>query len=330
MVVAAMGTWAIVLLGAGWSAMHTLDADLAHCKHLLSDGSWDAQGVLEKAIARHPADDLLELLAAREAVKRRDPSAIHHLNRALRLHPANWQGHHMAGRILGDMHRPAQAAIEYRLALEHGMRYYLEEILQVVGSHVIDAVPQNQQALLSLARFLYTTGNRPDLADRACERAETLPESDVEQVARARVELALASAPKPLVLNAVDRLLERKPGAHGYATAGKALAQLHETARLRAALEAGMKQHPTDHVLRLLGARLLIEHGELAAARRMLKDMSDGTATLDDHRQAEELYALIAEKNGDTESAFVAHARAHMYERKMQENDIPHPLGLSH
>src|SRR6185437_5726305 len=93
------------------------------------------------AIRRHPADDYLELVAARAALRDDPTTAMHDLNRALRLHPTNWQAHRLAARLLLASGHPAQAALEYRLALASGMVLDLNELTRLLAGHVVEAVP---------------------------------------------------------------------------------------------------------------------------------------------------------------------------------------------
>ncbi|MCU1279933.1 MAG: hypothetical protein JWM53_3479, partial [bacterium] len=91
--------WALVLLFGGWAAAHTLDGDDSSLHDSVA-ARRPAATALAAAIQRHPADDYLELLACEDAMRRRDSTAMHHVNRALLLHPASWRGHLLAAHLL--------------------------------------------------------------------------------------------------------------------------------------------------------------------------------------------------------------------------------------
>ncbi|HWE29149.1 MAG TPA: O-antigen ligase family protein, partial [Polyangia bacterium] len=139
--------WVLTLALSAWAARRTVDADWSR----LTSGRVD-DGNLAAAIARHPADDYLELLAAQRALQAGSATAMHHINRALTLNPSNWQAHRMAARLLAATHHTSQAALEYRLAIDNGFAANFEELATILGPAVVDAVPQQPPALFDLAR----------------------------------------------------------------------------------------------------------------------------------------------------------------------------------
>ncbi|MCA1665503.1 MAG: O-antigen ligase family protein, partial [Myxococcales bacterium] len=194
-----IATAAVTLVGAAFACKHTLDADFREQAARIAADNVDERD-LQAAIARHPADDYLELLSAQHAFAAHEPGAFHHINRALRLHPANWQAHRLAALMLVALHRPAQAALEYRAALASGMPLDAREVAQALGRQVVDAVAQTVPDLLTLARAL-RAGGLDDAADDVAVRALDVAGDDGrEAVLIARTELALdANRPRWLV-----------------------------------------------------------------------------------------------------------------------------------
>src|SRR5262249_20090515 len=77
-------------------------------------------GQLETAIARHPADYGLHLLAGVLYLRFQDAHGLRHLNEAMLLNPASPLPHLQAARTLSTTHHESQAALEYRAAFERG------------------------------------------------------------------------------------------------------------------------------------------------------------------------------------------------------------------
>jgi hypothetical protein len=310
-----LAAWAVTIVCGAWAAAHTLDVDFDRAHEAVKAHRPEAAALLDAAIARHPASDALELLAAQEALPRTTAGGLKHLNRALRLHPANWQGHRLAARTLAQMGRKGQAALEYRLATEHGMSGVTSaEIWSVVGDHVIDAMPQRAAELIGLAHELVRHG-RPDLADQAAIRA-TEHTDRVTLAMRARLEVAVEAGRAETVIAAATALVDAEPEVQGYAAAAQAFAKVHAPERVDDAIARGMKAHPDESSLVLLGARLSIDRGDLQGARALLKRTADGTFSLKDREEAEDLLAQIAERSGDPDAAVLARARARLLARR--------------
>jgi Tfp pilus assembly protein PilF len=242
---------------------------------------------------------------------------LKHLNRALRLHPANYQAHWLAARKLAALGRRGQAALEYRLAIEHGLNPNYDEIWRVVGDRILDAIPQRPAELLDVARYLVGAG-RPIQADALCQRAVERA-SGAEPVLLARLAIAVQGQRVELVNRATDEVLAAAPGAQGYIAAAQALEQVGASARSDAAILAGIKAHADEPALALAGARLRLGRGELVGARALLKVVADGGFTLKDRQEAEELVAQIADRAGDPDAAVLARARARLIARRRQE-----------
>lgn len=317
----ALAGWTVALFGAAWASTRTLTADCDRLDEGLRNRIPMLREALAQAIARHPADDHLELLATEEAFLRKDPRAIHHLNRALRLHPANPQAHHLAAIFLAQAGHLSQAALEYRLAAEHGQAVPIAEIERVTGAYVIDAVPQRIADLLAVARFLVSRG-RPDEADLACRRAVEIS-TDVESAMLERLQVAAISANKSIIVEAARSLLATNPSARSYAAAAKVLQAAGEPARSDQAVLRGLDAHPDAAGLVLLGSRLRLERGDLNGARLFLQRATRADVSLTERQEAEELLAAVEEKAGDLSAALRARARARMIARKIKDSVGP-------
>jgi tetratricopeptide (TPR) repeat protein len=325
-----LGAWAASGLLALWAAPRTLDADdlaLATATHraathvapgtAITPPDPALEAALAAAMVRHPADDYLELLAARDAIARHDPRAMKHLNRALELHPANWQAHQLAARLLASVGHPAQAAIEYRLAIENGLSPDYVELLRVLGRFVLDAVPQDPARLVELARSLANIG-RADEAQSACQRAADLAPKR-ETVLAACVNVALALDSPPLLAPTAKALADEAGDAESFTLAARALMRVGQPAASAALIARGIQRHPGDGNLVLVGARLRIDAGDLAGARALLSRSGERGYSLVERLKIEGLLAETAERAGDSEAAVLARARARLLEMRLRE-----------
>ncbi len=311
-----VGVALVALAGAAVASGHSLDDDFDRL-HVAAEAHSLDEPALQAAIVRHPADDYLELLAAQQAYEHKRPDAMHHINRALRLHPANWQAHRMAALMLVSMNRPAQAALEYRLALATGMSFNPSELGRVLRQHVVEAVPQTPARLMELARGLYGIGLIPE-ADAAAQRAVDLAESR-EPLLMQRTQLALdANVPKVLA-PAARALLAEAQSAEAFALAARALSRVGAQSESNAALEAGLRNHPDDGSLFLVGAELRLKAADLPGARDMLRRAGKSELTLAQRQRAEELLAEAAERSGDVEGAILARARSRLIAKQLRD-----------
>jgi tetratricopeptide (TPR) repeat protein len=316
-VVAGLAAWSVALLGAAWAAPRTLAADFENVARAYRDKSAELPSLLAAAVARHPADDHLELLAAEDALARRDKDAMRHLNRALRLHPANWQAHDLAARTLLGMGRRPQAALELRLAIERGMPVSWDELWRALGDKIVDGVPQRPESLMKVAHALVAR-HRPEEADEACRRAVAAANPPGPFLIE-RVQVAMESNDARLLVASAQALLETQPDEEAGAVALRALAQSGDAKATDAALEMLTKQHPESSLLTLLGAQLLVDRGDLSGARELLKHAGDGSYSLSDRLRAEELLAKIADRQGDVDGAVLARARARVLGHKLND-----------
>jgi O-antigen ligase/tetratricopeptide (TPR) repeat protein len=309
---------ALTIVGAAWASGHTLDEDFTRLHASIQSRGVD-QRELQVAIERHPADDYFELLAAQEALKAARPdAAMHHINHALRLHPGNWQAHRMAAVLLMSLKRPAQAALEYRLALDTGMGFDPGELYRNLGHHVVDAVPQTPAMLLELARAIGNAEEADAIAQRAVEVADSRSRALLD-----RAELALASKAPVVSGRAARALLAEADSVEAFAVAARGLAQAGAQAESNAAISAGMKQFPRDGSLYLVGAELRLASGDLAGAYAMLVDAGKQTLSLAERQRVEDLVAEWADRTGDREIATMARARSRLIGRQIR--DITQP-----
>lgn len=309
-----MAGWLLIIAGAAWAAGHTLDADYERLR-----AQPDPAG-LQAAIMRHPADDYFELLAAVNDARRGSTTAMHHLNRALRLHPTNATAHYLAARLLAASQHPAQAALEYRLAAEHGMNIDMRELLRVLGGHVIESVPQQPGPLVDLARSLYGIGNQP-VADVAARRAvdsvDALDAREPLLVTRAR--MAAEFNARPQMLAAANDLLAEATLSDSFVVAAQTFAHAGETARANQVIDRAIHAHPLDSSLMLAAARLRLGAGDLVGARSLVVRSSSLALTLQQRQEAEELTADIADRAGDVDTAVMARARARLIARRLHD-----------
>jgi len=311
----ALATWVVLLGVAAWALPHTQDADWRR----LSQPNAGADEIAA-AIRRHPAEPHFELLAARERLKAKQPAdALRALNRALLLQPSNVQAHHLAARTLASMRRTGQAALEYRMAAEHGLPIAWDELIVMTGSHAIDAVPQHPGALVDLAANLEAR-NKLDLAEAACGRAAELAQSDLQLVLERCAQIAVSSGNVPGISRAADALMAASPSASGYVTAARTFEAAGAPDRADQAVSRGLAAHPGDPALVLYGAESAFARNDFARARQLLRTVAGNAAfSLADRIKAEELAARVAEREGDLEGAVGARARAKILARRMHE-----------
>jgi hypothetical protein len=318
---AAGAAWVLALAGAAWAAGHTLDVDTARMV-AATDAKPSAlpsvRPTLRATSSRHPADDTLELLAARLEMRiggaETASLAMHHLNRALLLHPANWQGHRMAARLLAAVGRRSQAALEYRLAFQYGMTPDFSELERVLGVAAVDAVPQTPENLLGLARYL-VAHHAPAGVDAAGRRAVELSGND-ELVLLAQLELVQQLGNAALVAPAARAVLAVASMPSSFAAAAKALDGVKDATGADAAIATGLKAHP-DPSLTLLGTRMRLDRGDLDGARALIASATN--LTLADRKRMEEFLAELADRSGDPAGAARARARARAIDRALKE-----------
>lgn len=301
---------------SAFHSRHSSDADFARLHAAVDNHTLD-EAALHAAILRHPADDYLELLAAKVSFEQKRPDALRHVNRALLLHPTNWQAHRLAALILMSIDRPAQAALEYRLALENGMSFDVRELVRVLRMHVVEAVPQTPARLIALAQVLYAMNMRRE-ADAAAKRAVDLSDSR-EALLIERTQLALDRDSRDALRPAVNELLVGAESVDAFVLAARALSRLGDHARAQTAVRDGLRRYPNNVALQLVAIDVRLAAADVDAAREMLKHLGMSDLTLPERQHAEDLLAQVADRTGDVEGAALARARSRLIAKQLQD-----------
>jgi hypothetical protein len=324
---ATLVAWPLILAGAAWAADRTLDEDVkrveAATKTDIAGNPTEVRATYEAAIARHPADYTLQLLAARYEIRTNRGAdgaraAMHHLNRALALYPASGVAHRLAAYLLATTGHHEQAAIEYRLATQYGTTLDYDELIRVVKEAAIDGVPQEPKALIELAHH-WVTARNPSQADIAARRAVELAGAS-EWALVARVEVAQDTRSAPLISAASAALLASASSPESFATAARALALIRDASGSDDAILRGLKSNADDAALLLLGTQLRLDRGNLTGARSLLQRQG-ANFSLADRQRAEELRAELAERSGEPEEAVAARARARLIAASRKDTD---------
>ncbi len=255
------------ILGGPWAVAHRADADGARIA-----AATDLPAVIaaaDEALLRHPTDALGPLIAAARMVELgAEPTAVlARLNQAMRRAPLDHRPHLLAARLLrGD--RPAQAAIEYRLAIErapwHALRLVREAATLVDPLDLAQAVPPDQRR--RLGEVLLQAGRAAD-ARAAMETVALLEPGDV--AARRIIGRAcLALGDRACVAAAARWLLGAGESAAGHGLRARlALADDDRDAAAQAAA-AALQSAPRDPAAQRLAARVAGARGDLDGARR--------------------------------------------------------------
>jgi hypothetical protein len=300
--------WAAALAGGFWALPHLLAAEGKTIKQAVLDHS-ARPDQLSAAIRRHPADYYLEVLAGSDAVRRRDPAAGKHLNRAQRLNPADPWVHLTTARWLVSTGRRSQAAIEYRLSAERGGPINYDELMATVGPrYLAQAVPQTDRPLMEVARLLLRQGNLRDAVEVSARAVTAGRRAEPTMVVR--LGLAGSSGSTPFVREAASDLLTVASAPASFVAAAQALSEVHRPAEADAAINQGLAANPHDVTLVIAGARMKVARDDLTGAAALLMQAKDDAFTLDDRLQIEELRATIAEHRGDHATAAAIRARA--------------------
>jgi tetratricopeptide (TPR) repeat protein len=314
-VVAAAGAaWLAVLAAGPWAVARHHDAEAVQARELSGRPGPQAAATLAAMVSRHPSAHFFELCAARQAMLTRSPTALRHVNRALRLFPESPAPHLLAFHQLAAMGHREQAAMEYRLAVERGYNFNYGELVGKVGvANVIRAAPQRPDELLQLAGVLVSSG-RPEQADALTARAVALAVgSPGEEAARIkRAEIAMAAALPAFMGKAGVELGTAAATTRGFEAAAEALMASGDLAQARQVLLQAVRHRSGDGTLPVRAARLLFNQGDLATARQLLIERTGDNLALADRIAAEELLAQISDKQGNREAAAAARARARM------------------
>jgi tetratricopeptide (TPR) repeat protein len=309
-----------IVAGATWAASRTSDEDARRIRAAIVQNDPATDGLLADAIARHPADHDFALLFARWAMRVTPPSpkALRQLNRAQRLYPAAWAPHVFTAHMLVGLKKPAQAAIELRMANELGANLTYAQMERLVGSVQLErAIPREPEQLFKLAFYL-VSAHRIAQAREATARAVFFADSSEESLAR-QMEIALASQDKPFIAAAATALGRVATSAESFELATRGLGLTKQLDAARALLRKAAVALPHEGALTIKGARVLLENGDAAGARAVVAESATRSLVFTDRIAGEELLAEIAEKEGDTHGAAAARARARILDRMRSE-----------
>jgi Flp pilus assembly protein TadD len=311
---AGLASWLGLVMAGAWAAPRTSEVEGVTAQRLSNERSAEAAAALRAIVQRHPAEAYFELLAAKQAMNRRDPEALRHLNRALRLFPRAASAHVLAFYYLAAAGRRQQAAMEYRLAVELGYPFNYVEVAAKVGpENVARAVRQRPQDLLDLASSFTQSGRHKD-ADVASARAVELAEG-AESARIRRLEIALASKEKTFMAKAGVELARTAATPKGFELGAQGLALAGDVTGARTVLGQGLKANPDDTGMTARAARVLLAAGDLEGARDLLAGWRTNQLPLTDRIAIEQVSAEIAEKQGVPETAAAARARVRILER---------------
>jgi len=313
--VAALLAAVAILVAAGQACRSTLTAELSRLRAAIDARDPEVKAAIDAACARHPASAELEVLAGEVALRRRDPSALRRLGRAMRLQPASPRPHHLAAIELLRVRRVGQAALELRLALEKGAIISNADLVRLVGSRAVDAAPRDVDGLFRLGAELARLGRWDDL-EHAYQRAAEL---DPGPGPRRRW---LALLPPQRGGPAAEALARAGTSGEELALAVNAFVAAGQVARAEAVLQEGIKRYPNSAALVVAGARLRAQRGDLEGARQLIGrsarfDAAGGVLI-------EELRIELAEKAKDPDAAFAARARLRLLR---QRANLDEPAG---
>ena len=268
----------------------------------------------------------------RTALRHRTRRALHHLNRALRLHPANWQAHCLAARTLLALGRPSQAALEYRLAIERGMSCAARRAADGCSAgHVVDGCPQTPaDDLIELAHALSLAPRRarPTRRRSARSRWPTVRAPLLTE----RVQLAIEAARRAPGAGGRGAWLDSQPEAPRRRRGRSRRWRRPATSRRpRPASMRVLKLHPGTPACCCWWARSCASTAATCRGRgSCFARAGEGGSRWPNGMRAEELLAQIADKAGDVEGAVLARARARLIAHKLPTTDLCHANRRTH
>jgi O-antigen ligase/tetratricopeptide (TPR) repeat protein len=290
---------------------------------LPADSEGDA-GPARAALARHPADGLAAGHAAQALFAVRDQRAVAVVARALSLRPKNSGLHRLAARMLVAGARPAQAQLEYRLALAWCDDREATDILDEIVARFPDpaaaanALPTEPRQSWRLQKLLAARG-RTEVALAYAARVL------VFEPGRADAHLDLALAALRLGRHSLAR--EHALAAHRAApttTTALTLARAQAATGERPAAIATLRAAPAtrDAITAADVAAELAAHlratGDLEGARQVLLAAIDATP-------APAIEAVLRRHFADVEEAMGNPRRAELERRLADELARPAP-----
>lgn len=263
---AALALLLLALIGGPWALRHTADADVARIREAADVAA--VQTAADHALARHPPDALAPLTAAVRLAALGAPGAmtLARLNQALSRAPADHRPHLLAARLLrGD--RPAQAAVEYRMAIGrapwHALRLVREAATLRAPGHLARAVPPDQRG--RLGEVLLEAGRAADARDAMAAILLVEPTERVARHIHARACLQLGDA--PCVEGDIGWLDAHGPPAAAHALRARLALREGDADSAARAADAALATAPEDPGARRLAAEVAGARGDLEAAR---------------------------------------------------------------
>ncbi|MBP6525298.1 MAG: O-antigen ligase family protein [Dermatophilaceae bacterium] len=228
------------------------------------------------ALRRHPLDYLAAGRAADAAFRSGDPRAMRLLNHALALHPTLPALHRLAARVLLAADRPAQAALEYRLATSSARapRRLVEEIVAAFTDieHAVAALPTDHPNPSLIARPLGDLG-RVDLVLRYYEAVLRVRPHEVE-VARALYRLATERRDWELAERAARVRHAHSPGLDARLDLAKVLARRDDHAGvIELAMASPSLASEDGRALRLLACDAQASLGAIPKAEACIREV---------------------------------------------------------
>lgn len=243
------------------------------------------------ALADHPADPFAPLAIARQRLQSGAPlgEVLPWINRALARFPQSHQPHLLAARALRSAHRPAQAAVEYRLAVERAPWLDTALAAEAVAGltaprHLLAALPDSPRGRTLLVHALVAAGRHRELRE-TMEELELLAPDDPER-RRALGEACLALEDLPCTEAQATWLITHDHPALGWPLRARLAARQGDAAGARTALETMGPLADRSAEALLLTARVQTTLGDLGAALGAL-DLLERRVASDPARRAE-------------------------------------------
>ncbi len=234
------------------------------------------------ALRRHPLDFLSAGRAADAAFRSGDARAMRLLNHALALHPTLPGLHRLAARVLLAAGRPAQAALEYRLAAaaSRAPRRMVEEIVASFADATMAAaaLPVDHPNPFLISRPLGDLG-RTDLIQRYYQAVLRAHPHQIE-VARALYRIAMQGRDWELAEFAARTRHAHSPGLDARLDLAQVLARRGDHGGVidLAAAAPALTSEP-GRALRLLACEAHAGLGAVAVAEACLREVAAAAST---------------------------------------------------
>jgi O-antigen ligase len=232
---------------------------------------------LERAVGRHPVDYRTQLLAGHHFLRFGSAHGLRHLNAAMTIDPKDPYPHVEAARALAAFGKKDQAALEYRLAFEHGYSLYAASIREVLsrcgGERVERAIPQAPDAALTAANLLVNLEPRVALhVYQTVYSASAVGSESWLAGARGRI-----LAKDPDHLKVARTLASKTPTPSDLSIAANDIRASGDVDGADAILVDGLTRFPNSWAVVAPASDVLVRQGSLVRAKMELERMADGT-----------------------------------------------------